>query len=658
MTGLDDEPRSGRPRQVDHDAIITATLTPPPKKLGVTHWSSRLLAAHVKIGNATVARAWRDYGVQPWRSQTFKFSTDPELVAKVTDVVGLYLAPPENAVVLCVDEKSQIQALDRTAPMLPMQPGLPERRTHDYRRHGTTTLFAALEIATGKVTAATRPRHRHREFLRFLKQVAKAYPDRELHLVMDNYAAHKHVEVRRWLEANPRVRVHFTPTSASWLNLVEVWFGIIERQAIHRGTFRSVKELNAKIRTFIDGWNDRCHPFVWTKTPDQSWRKPTVRTLQKRATSWLYLGDELDIHQLVRGRQARCADLSLGGRVAESLRANADDRLPLAALGRAQGGDGVVEGRDVADVGPQPSVPHPLDDLTQLATIGLDNEVDRQAIVGPRFGRPDDGHQCSSGSNQACGPLLDVAADDIENQIDSAYVFQRVVLKVDELHCAEVECLLTVGSATGTDDIRASLTRELRHHRPDCAGRAVREDALPRLKAAVLEQSLPRGQARDRQARAHREVDVARQRREIARLHGHMLRQGAVAMPVREAEHPLSHRQPRRAIAEGGDHSGQLVPRDRRRSVTADAIGPSRRPRQLSRDESRRMNLNDDVAYRCRRIGPLHQRHPGRSRSLVRHHNRLHRAPPCISPRLHGIVQPPVLAATDPGVLPAASGSQ
>jgi len=269
MTGLDDEPRSGRPRQVDHDAIITATLTPPPKKLGVTHWSSRLLAAHVKIGNATVARAWRDYGVQPWRSQTFKFSTDPELVAKVTDVVGLYLAPPENAVVLCVDEKSQIQALDRTAPMLPMQPGLPERRTHDYRRHGTTTLFAALEIATGKVTAATRPRHRHREFLRFLKQVAKAYPDRELHLVMDNYAAHKRVEVRRWLEANPRVHVHFTPTSASWLNLVEVWFGIIERQAIHRGTFRSVKELNAKIRTFIDGWNDRCHPFVWTKTPDQ-----------------------------------------------------------------------------------------------------------------------------------------------------------------------------------------------------------------------------------------------------------------------------------------------------------------------------------------------------------------------------------------------------
>jgi transposase len=269
IAGLDDEPRSGRPRSVDHDAIITATLTPPPNKLGVTHWSSRLLAAHLKIGNATVARAWRDYGVQPWRSQTFKFSTDPQLVAKVTDVVGLYLAPPENAVVLCVDEKSQIQALDRTAPMLPMQPGLPERRTHDYLRHGTTTLFAALEIATGTVTAACRPRHRHQEFLRFLKQAAKAYPDVELHMVMDNYAAHKRVEVRRWLEANRRVHVHFTPTSASWMNLVEVWFGIIERQAIHRGTFGSVRELNTKIRAFIDGWNDRCHPFVWTKPADQ-----------------------------------------------------------------------------------------------------------------------------------------------------------------------------------------------------------------------------------------------------------------------------------------------------------------------------------------------------------------------------------------------------
>jgi len=277
LEGLQDEPRSGRPRHIDHRAIVAATLKPPPKSLGVTHWSSRLLATRLRVGNATVARAWRDYGVQPWRSQTFKFSTDPQLVAKVTDVVGLYLAPPQNAIVLCVDEKSQIQALDRTQKMLPMQPGLPERRTHDYVRHGTTTLFAALEIATGKVTSAVKPRHRHQEFLAFLKQVARAYPDhgtgQELHLVMDNYAAHKRVEVRDWLAANPRIQVHFTPTSGSWLNLVEVWFGIIERQAIHRGTFASVKDLNTKIRAFIDGWNDRCHPFVWTKTAEDILKK-------------------------------------------------------------------------------------------------------------------------------------------------------------------------------------------------------------------------------------------------------------------------------------------------------------------------------------------------------------------------------------------------
>jgi len=277
VAGLEDEPRSGRPRTIDHASIISATLKPPPKKLSVTHWSTRLLARHLGIGDATVAKAWRDYRVQPWRAHTFKFSTDPELVAKVTDVVGLYLAPPENAIVLCVDEKSQIQALDRTQKMLPMQPGFPERRTHDYVRHGTSTLFAALEVATGKVTAACKPRHRHQEFLAFLKQVAKAYPDdgtgTELHLVMDNYATHKRVEVRNWLAKNPRIRVHFTPTSGSWLNLVEVWFGIIERQAIYRGTFGSVKDLNAKIRAFIDGWNDRCHPFVWTKTAEEILKK-------------------------------------------------------------------------------------------------------------------------------------------------------------------------------------------------------------------------------------------------------------------------------------------------------------------------------------------------------------------------------------------------
>ena len=179
---------------------------------------------------------------------------------------------------LCVDEKSQIQALDRTAPMLPMQPGLPARRTHDYVRHGTSTLFAALDIATGTVTGACKPRHRHQEFLAFLKQVARAYPDRELHLVMANYATHKRAEVRGWLAGNPRIHAHFTPTSGSWLNLVEVWFGIIERQAIHRGSFTSVKDLNAKIRAFVDGWNDRCHPFVWTKPADQVLKKANRQT--------------------------------------------------------------------------------------------------------------------------------------------------------------------------------------------------------------------------------------------------------------------------------------------------------------------------------------------------------------------------------------------
>ena len=273
LAGLDDEARSGRPRHLDHRQIVAATLRPPPRKYGVTHWSSRLLGKHLKVGDATVARAWREYGVAPWRAESFRFSTDPQLEAKVVDVVGLYLHPPENAIVLCVDEKSQIQALDRTAPILPLQPGLAERRSHDYVRHGTSTLFAALEIATGQVTAACKQRHRHQEFLAFLRQVTRAYPAGELHLVMDNYAAHKHPKVRQWLAANPRVVVHFTPTHASWMNLVEVWFSLIERQAIHRGTFGSVRDLNAKIRAFIDGWNDRAHPFTWTKTADQILKK-------------------------------------------------------------------------------------------------------------------------------------------------------------------------------------------------------------------------------------------------------------------------------------------------------------------------------------------------------------------------------------------------
>jgi transposase len=273
IDGLHDEDRSGRPRQIDRSAVLTATLTPPPKKLGITHWSTRLLASHLKISDHSVATIWRAYGIQPWRAESFRFSTDPQLEAKVLDVVGLYLAPPENAIVLSIDEKSQIQALDRTAPVLPTQPHLIERRSHDYIRHGTTTLFAALEVATGLVTAALKSRHRHQEFLAFLRQIARTYPDdgseRELHLIMDNYAAHKHPKVKEWLAANPRIHVHFTPTHASWMNMVECWFSLAERQAIHRGTYTSVKDLNAKLRAYIDGWNDRAHPFKWTKTSEQ-----------------------------------------------------------------------------------------------------------------------------------------------------------------------------------------------------------------------------------------------------------------------------------------------------------------------------------------------------------------------------------------------------
>lgn len=269
IAGLADDPRSGRPKTIDDAAIIAATLDPPPASLAVTHWSSRLLGRHLGVGDATVARAWRRYGVKPWRRETFKFSTDPELEAKVRDVVGLYLNPPTNAIVLCIDEKSQIQALNRTQPILPVRPGLPEKATHDYQRNGTTTLFAALEIATGKVTDRCYDRHGKAEFLDFLKTVARAYPRRRLHVVCDNYHTHKHADINAWLEKNPRITLHFTPTSGSWLNLVEVFFSIITRQAIRRGSFNNVKELTTAIREFITGWNDRCRPFVWVKTAEE-----------------------------------------------------------------------------------------------------------------------------------------------------------------------------------------------------------------------------------------------------------------------------------------------------------------------------------------------------------------------------------------------------
>jgi transposase len=269
VSGLADKPRSGRPKIIDDSMIIAATLEPPPASLAVTHWSSRLLGRHLGISDATVARAWRSYRVAPWRQDTFKFSTDPALEAKVRDVVGLYLNPPQNAIVLCVDEKSQIQALNRTQPILPMRPGLPEKATHDYKRNGTTTLFAALEVATGQITDRCYDRHGKAEFLDFLKLVARSYPRQKLHIVLDNYHTHKHDDINQWLTKHPRITLHFTPTSGSWMNLVEVFFGIITRQAIRRGSFNSVHELTAAIGAFITAYNNRCEPFIWTKTPEQ-----------------------------------------------------------------------------------------------------------------------------------------------------------------------------------------------------------------------------------------------------------------------------------------------------------------------------------------------------------------------------------------------------
>ncbi|WP_448639701.1 IS630 family transposase [Geodermatophilus sp. URMC 63] len=293
LAGLADEPRPGKPSPLPEalrDRVLELTLTEPPIQYGATHWSSRLLAAALAgegtpISHATVARIWHRFGVQPWRAQTFKFSTDPPLEGKIRDVVGLYLHPPEQAVVLCVDEKPQLQALERTAPVLPVRPGHPEAVSFDYLRHGTTTLFAALEVATGRVTEACTDRHRHQEFLAFLKQVAAAYSRRELHVVVDNYATHKHPAVRAWLARHPRVQLHFTPTSGSWLNLVEAFFSIISRQALRRGNFPTVADLIAAIERFIDAWNDRCAPFTWTKDPDTVIAKATDPRHRKTPTT-------------------------------------------------------------------------------------------------------------------------------------------------------------------------------------------------------------------------------------------------------------------------------------------------------------------------------------------------------------------------------------
>jgi transposase len=269
IAGLHTRHRSGRPKRItaaEEARIVAATMKPP--KAG-THWSARSLARHVGVSHMTVYRVWKKYGLQPHRVETFKFSTDPDFDRKMADVVGLYLHPPEKALVLCVDEKSQIQALDRTQPILPMRPGLPTRMTHDYQRHGTTSLFAALEVATGRVSGKCFRRHTHREFRAFLKILDRKYRRREIHLICDNYGTHMHPAVKQWLAQHPRFHLHLTPTSASWLNLVERWFARITEEAIRRGTFLSVRALEQAILRYLETWNHDPKPFVWTKTPTQ-----------------------------------------------------------------------------------------------------------------------------------------------------------------------------------------------------------------------------------------------------------------------------------------------------------------------------------------------------------------------------------------------------
>ena len=270
LEGLHDELRPGRPRTHEDERVaevINAALQSPPAN--ATHWTVRSMSEHCGVSKSTVARWFELFGVQPHRQRTFKLSNDPFFIEKVRDIVGLYLNPPDHAVVLCVDEKSQIQALERTQPMLPMGLGYVEGVTHDYVRHGTTTLFAALDVATGEVLSQCKPRHRHQEFLAFLRHIDQNVPDTlDVHLVVDNYATHKHAKVKAWLARRPRYHIHYTPTYASWLNQVERWFGIITQQAIRRGTFSSVKQLTRKIDRFVNDYNSTNRPFVWTATAD------------------------------------------------------------------------------------------------------------------------------------------------------------------------------------------------------------------------------------------------------------------------------------------------------------------------------------------------------------------------------------------------------
>ena len=270
LDGLSDAPRPGAPRSIEDaqvEAVIARTLESKPAD--ATHWSTRSLARAMGMSQTAITRIWRAFGLQPHRQETFKLSTDPHFVDKVRDIVGLYLNPPTRALVLCVDEKSQIQALDRTQPILPLGSGIAERRTHDYERHGTTTLFAALDIATGKVVGELHRRHRSREFLSFLRTIeANVEPELDVHLVMDNYGTHKTATIRNWFACHPWFHVHFTPTSASWINPVERWFAILTDKQIRRGTHRSTVQLEQAIRDFLALHNENPKPFIWTKSAD------------------------------------------------------------------------------------------------------------------------------------------------------------------------------------------------------------------------------------------------------------------------------------------------------------------------------------------------------------------------------------------------------
>jgi transposase len=272
LDGLSDEPRPGAPRTIEDarvEMVIVKTLEEHPANRD-SHWSTRSMATATGMSQSAISRIWRAFGLKPHLVDTWKLSSDPLFIDKVRDVVGLYLDPPDKAMVLAVDEKTQMQALDRTAPMLPLMPGTPERRTHDYVRHGTTSLFAALDIATGTVIGQHQRRHRHQEFLRFLKTIDSNTPaDLDLHLVCDNYATHKTPAIHAWLAAHPRFHLHFTPTSSSWLNLVERWFAELTNRKLRRSTHRSVKALEDDINAWIAAWNENPRPFVWTKTADQ-----------------------------------------------------------------------------------------------------------------------------------------------------------------------------------------------------------------------------------------------------------------------------------------------------------------------------------------------------------------------------------------------------